>query len=399
MPVPPVVRPKRVSPPPKRREGLRQDRVGLVRQLGQQRLDGGRVRLVDTAGGDELVDQVLRVLAESPDQGRADVEHGELGGQRRSNLPCQAGADFVDPHVEHHFGSPAAQALQQACRRLHERLFRADGNGVLRLLRRNETQVKQHAQQVHRLVELLLRTHVRQIESPQRHTLEGAPVFERIGGEQQLPRRQRHPEGLGDVHRRIHRGGKVHVLDVEANSRLLHRIVKLSNDAVSLRNLREQPSGVAAIVKIVVRLRRLQLDGRGLFHHPHALARRLHLCRQRVAQPLNREVVGRVVLGGAPELRHGDDLFVLQHRLVAALQRLHHQLLARELAGGDVLQVMRAKLGRLIELVVRLVQLARGLELYAFLEIALGLGQLFGRFRGDNGRSRRHRRKRWLGLR
>ncbi len=58
-------------------------------------------------------------------------------------------------------------------------------------------------------------------------------------------------------------------------------------------------------------------------------------------QPLQRELVGGIVLHGAPEFRHGNDLIVIGHGLVATLQGLHHQFLAGELAGGEVVHTMR----------------------------------------------------------
>ena len=169
-----------------------------------------------------------------------------------------------------------------------------------------------------------------------RLALEGAAVFHRVGGEQNLPARQRYPEGLGDTCSRVHGRRETHIFDVKVYPPLRHRFVEFRRQSVGLGQLGQQRPGIATIVEIMMRRIGLNLDRRGLFHQTRALARRL-LRRYRGQQLLQGKIVAGIVLKSAPELRHGDDLVVVHQGLVAPLQRLHHQLLPGELACGQVL--------------------------------------------------------------
>ena len=108
---------------------------------------------------------------------------------------------------------------------------------------------------------------------------------------------------------------------------VLDRIVELRLDAVGATRPASAAPRVAAEVEVVMLLGVGRSSmGTRLFDHADRLVGDL-LFRDGVAQPLQREGVGGIVLERAAELGHGDNLVVLEHRLVAALQGLIGQLL------------------------------------------------------------------------
>ena len=375
MPTPPALTPNRVRPPPKVTKGVvSSEPVAGVLELRQQGGDGGGIRLIDAAGGDQLIDEAAGAGAQSGQQRRADIEGSELRRQRGAQGVRQTGADGIHAHVEQNLRPARGKAADQVVGGVQHRQLRPNADCGLRLIHSNEAQVKQHAQRVGHLRQLLI-GQLGEIEGPQAHAIEVAMIFDGIGEQENLLGRERDPEGLGDVVGRAHGGSEVDVLNVEVHMLLLDRVVELRADAVGAGHFGEQRAGIAAEVEVLVLRGGLQLDGHRRIGNADSLRCGIGLGHG-VAQPLHRVVVGRVVFQRAAEVGHGDDFVLLHHRLIAVLQRLHGQLLPGNLARGDVIDIAGIKLGGTAEFVEGRVEMALGLQLHAGLELTLGFGGL-----------------------
>ncbi len=124
--------------------------------MRQQGRDGGGIRLIDAAGGDQLIDEVAGAGPQSGKQRRADIEGGELRRQRRAQRVRQTGADGIDPHVEQNFRPARGKAADEVVGGVQHRPLGPNGDGGLRLLHSNEAQIEQHAQRVGHLCQLLI---------------------------------------------------------------------------------------------------------------------------------------------------------------------------------------------------------------------------------------------------
>jgi len=84
------------------------------------------------------------------------------------------------------------------------------------------------------------------------------------------------------------------------------------------------------------------------------------------------------------EIGQGDDVIMLEHGLVARLERPHGQLLARKLARREVIDIARVKLGGAAEFVKGGLEMTLLLQLHTRLKLALGLGGFPAADRGQD---------------
>src|SRR5215813_6938072 len=87
-------------------ERLAENGILLPLELGEQCRDCLRVRLIDPAAGDQLIDQVLNVLpTECRKRPRRNIEQLEVVGYLQPHVAGEGIADSVNLDIEHYLGS------------------------------------------------------------------------------------------------------------------------------------------------------------------------------------------------------------------------------------------------------------------------------------------------------
>src|SRR6185437_264174 len=156
---------------------------------------------------------------------RRNVEHLELQRDIQAQGVGQVAAHLVELDVEQYLRPLLIQPLEQAGGRLQYLQRSAHGNGGSGRLLRDKAYLKQHAQQVYHVIELLRRRGIGDVNGAQRHAVELAMVLRRVGCDDDLFIRKRRPESVGNGARRLHRGSKIHVINVEIDAPRGYRVV------------------------------------------------------------------------------------------------------------------------------------------------------------------------------
>ena len=219
--------------------------------MRQQRGDCGVIGLVDPSFRDQLVDQILDVLAAQGCKCTGwNVEELKLIGNVHAHVANKCATDFISMHLQQHLWTRRVQSFHELRGGVQSPVRCSDHDRIRLWLLCDKTNLEQRAQRVSQIVQFLRRRDTWDIEGSQSHAIKRTMVFRRFGGHQDLFLIERRPEGLGDSTGRPHGRVEVHIFDIEARPAASDRVVKRGHNPKVGGNFSEEPASIPAVVKV-----------------------------------------------------------------------------------------------------------------------------------------------------
>ncbi len=390
--------------PAEGRQRLAEDRILLALQLRQQSGDGLAAGLVDAAGGNQLIDQVLDVLsADSGERGRRNVEKIEIVWDVQPDVPSVAVAYLEDFQIEHDFRPGAVQLSQKLGCGFQRRLRSAHRDSARRGVEAHELEFEERPQRVHQLLQLLRGTHVRDVERAQAHAIEEAVVLLSLGAGKKNGVFECDAKAFSGCGGCLHGGCEICVLQVESHAAAGEVVVEDYRQPIARGDRSDETTRVTSVVDVMVPVDGFGGERVGTGDHLRGACGVNWRGSQGVEYALLGEFVLWIEIQRGSELRQRLHLPAGEQVAVSAFQMQPGQMLSRNLPRSKVLDVLWDQARRFLKFVKGLVEILQILVL-RFLEFEAareGLASGFQVFLGTvaDGRAAGIGTERWSGYR
>src|SRR5208337_1693345 len=232
-------------------QGLAEDVVLLSGQLREQSGDALRGRLIDSAAGDQLIDQALDALSAQGGQSRGgNVVQGELVGDLHAEAASELVVNLEDLNIEHDLGTRLAPVLHE----LGDGLKHAQGSAYRDLASLDRLAQKPHIEQnpngVGDFIEIS-RIAGGYVKGSHSQAVKLAVVLVDVLQQVDLLFRQRGEERARDLTSGPHGGEEISAVDIEMHAPGDHRIVNFRLYTEGGGHLKQKGIGVAAEVEFL----------------------------------------------------------------------------------------------------------------------------------------------------